>query len=38
VRDMRSQPQCGNCLRITAGTPEQNARLITGLSTIGVTA
>jgi histidinol-phosphate aminotransferase len=38
VRDMRSQPQCANCLRITAGSPEQNARLVTGLSLLGASA
>ena len=32
VRDQRTQPQCANCLRITVGTPEQNQRLLTGLS------
>lgn len=31
VRDQRKQPQCGNCLRITVGTPEQNARLVKGI-------
>lgn len=31
VRDMRSQPQCTNCLRISVGTPEQNTRLVNGL-------
>jgi histidinol-phosphate aminotransferase len=31
VRDQRSQPQCGNCLRISIGTPEQNARLLQAL-------
>lgn len=31
VRDQRKQPQCGNCLRISVGTPEQNARLLQGI-------
>jgi histidinol-phosphate aminotransferase len=31
VRDQRKQPQCGNCLRITVGTPEQNNRLLQGI-------
>ncbi len=31
VRDQRKQPQCGNCLRITIGTPEQNTRLLQGI-------
>lgn len=31
IRDQRSQPQLANCLRISVGTPEQNARLIRGL-------
>lgn len=31
VRDQRKQPQCANCLRITVGTPEQNARLVQGI-------
>lgn len=34
VRDFRNVPQCTNCLRITVGTPEQNQRLLNGLSTI----
>jgi len=33
VRDQRSQPQCADCLRISVGTPEQNARLMNGLAT-----
>jgi histidinol-phosphate aminotransferase len=33
VRDQRSQPQCADCLRISVGTPEQNARLLNGLAT-----
>ncbi len=37
VRDMRSQPQCANCLRITVGLPEQNTRLITALANIRAT-
>lgn len=32
VRDQRSQPQCANCLRISVGAPEQNARLLSGLA------
>jgi len=32
IRDQRSQPQLNNCLRISVGTPEQNARLINALS------
>jgi histidinol-phosphate aminotransferase len=31
VRDVRAQPALGSHLRITVGTPEQNARLITAL-------
>jgi histidinol-phosphate aminotransferase len=31
VRDQRKQPQCGNCLRITVGSPEQNGRLVKGI-------
>ena len=31
VRDQRKQPQCANCLRISIGTPEQNARLLQGI-------
>lgn len=31
IRDQRSQPQLANCLRITVGAPEQNARLIGAL-------
>lgn len=31
VRDQRKQPQCGNCLRITVGSPEQNSRLLQGI-------
>jgi len=33
IRDQRSQPQLANCLRISVGTPEQNARLIDALAT-----
>ncbi|MGC3980530.1 MAG: aminotransferase class I/II-fold pyridoxal phosphate-dependent enzyme [Steroidobacteraceae bacterium] len=32
VRDQRKQPQCANCLRISVGTPEQNARLLQGIA------
>ncbi len=32
VRDVRSQPGLGRHLRITVGTPEQNARLVAGLA------
>ncbi|MFT3807336.1 histidinol-phosphate transaminase [Arenimonas sp.] len=35
VRDQRKQPQCGQCLRITVGTPEQNARLLQGIRNAG---
>jgi histidinol-phosphate aminotransferase len=31
VRDVRSQPGLGRHLRITIGTPEQNARLLAAL-------
>ena len=31
IRDQRSQPQLANCLRISVGTPEQNARLVGAL-------
>jgi histidinol-phosphatase len=31
VRDVRSQPGLGDCLRITIGTPEQNDRLVASL-------
>ncbi len=31
VRDQRKQPQCSHCLRISIGTPEQNARLLQGI-------
>ena len=31
VRDQRKQPQCGHCLRISVGTPEQNSRLVQGI-------
>ena len=31
IRDVRRQPQLGDCLRITVGTPEQNDRLIAAL-------
>lgn len=33
IRDQRKQPQCGQCLRITVGTPEQNQRLLNGIQT-----
>jgi len=33
IRDPRSQPGLGNCLRISIGTPEQNARLVRGIAT-----
>ena len=32
VRDMRSQPQLGDVLRITIGTPEQNLRVLEALA------
>ncbi len=32
VRDMRSQPQLGDALRITVGTPEQNLRVLEALA------
>ncbi len=32
VRDVRSQPGLGRHLRITVGTPEQNARLLAALA------
>jgi histidinol-phosphate aminotransferase len=32
IRDPRSQPGLGNCLRISVGTPEQNARLVHGIA------
>jgi histidinol-phosphate/aromatic aminotransferase/cobyric acid decarboxylase-like protein len=32
IRDQRSQPQLANCLRISVGTPEQNARLVSALA------
>ncbi|MGH8148702.1 MAG: aminotransferase class I/II-fold pyridoxal phosphate-dependent enzyme [Steroidobacteraceae bacterium] len=32
VRDVRSQPGLGEHLRITVGTPEQNARLVSALA------
>jgi histidinol-phosphate/aromatic aminotransferase/cobyric acid decarboxylase-like protein len=31
IRDQRKQPQCNQCLRITVGTPEQNAKLLKGI-------
>jgi histidinol-phosphate aminotransferase len=31
IRDQRTQPQLANCLRISVGTPEQNARLVRAL-------
>jgi histidinol-phosphate aminotransferase len=31
IRDQRNQPQLANCLRISVGTPEQNARLASAL-------
>lgn len=31
IRDPRSQPGLGDCLRITIGTPEQNDRLLAGI-------
>jgi histidinol-phosphate aminotransferase len=31
VRDVRSQPGLGDCLRVTIGTPEQNDRLVSSL-------
>ena len=34
VRDVRSQPGLGDCLRITIGTPEQNDRLVTSLEAV----
>lgn len=39
VRDPRSQPGLGNCVRISVGTPEQNERLIGGIARLaGATA
>lgn len=35
IRDQRKQPQCGQCLRITVGTPEQNERLLKGIQAAG---
>lgn len=32
IRDPRSQPGLGNCLRISVGTPDQNNRLLRGIS------
>jgi histidinol-phosphate aminotransferase len=32
IRDPRSQPGLGNCLRISIGTPEQNGRLVRGIT------
>jgi histidinol-phosphate aminotransferase len=32
IRDPRSQPGLSHCLRISLGTPEQNARLVRGIS------
>lgn len=32
IRDPRSQPALANCLRISVGTPEQNDRLIRGIT------
>jgi histidinol-phosphate aminotransferase len=32
IRDQRIQLQLGNCLRITVGSPEQNARLVSSLT------
>jgi histidinol-phosphate aminotransferase len=31
VRDVRSQPGLGNCLRVSIGTPDQNDRLVASL-------
>lgn len=31
IRDARSQPGLGSCLRISVGTPEQNKRLLRGI-------
>jgi histidinol-phosphate aminotransferase len=31
VRDVRSQPGLGDCLRVSVGTPEQNDRLVSSL-------
>jgi len=31
VRDIRSQPGLGDCLRVSVGTPEQNDRLVSSL-------
>jgi histidinol-phosphate aminotransferase len=36
VRDMRAMPQLGDALRITIGTPEQNARVVAALGSVGV--
>lgn len=38
VRDQRKQPQCAECLRISIGTPEQNARLLQGMRAAEKTA
>ncbi len=35
VRDMRTQPALAQHLRITVGTPEQNARLVAALNALG---
>lgn len=35
VRDRSSQPGCCNCLRLTVGTPDENAKLIKALSEYG---
>ncbi|MGH6609011.1 MAG: aminotransferase class I/II-fold pyridoxal phosphate-dependent enzyme, partial [Burkholderiaceae bacterium] len=32
IRDPRTQPGLGNCLRISVGTPDQNSRLLHGIS------
>jgi histidinol-phosphate aminotransferase len=32
IRDQRGQPQLANCLRISVGTPDQNARLVSALT------
>jgi len=36
VRDRSSAPGCTDCLRITIGTQEQNEKLLTTLSSIGI--
>lgn len=35
IRDPRSQPGLGTCLRISIGTPQQNQRLVAGIDSAG---